>query len=144
MQGASIVYAINDVSLPKSLVTKSGLKLNADVYIVDVCTTVALDLTAQLFDTSAAKIKNYKAQGKRVVCYFSAGSYESPRPDAKSFDKACYAGHPMDGWPEYWLDTGSAACLSNIKPIMSARMDLARTKGCDAVDPVRRSSSLRC
>ena len=36
VQGASIVYAINDASLPKSLVTKSGLKLNADIYIVDV------------------------------------------------------------------------------------------------------------
>ena len=35
-KGQSIVYAINDASLPASPVTKSGLKLDADIYIVDV------------------------------------------------------------------------------------------------------------
>lgn len=41
----------------------------------------------------------------------------------------------MDGWNEWWLNIGDATCLSNIKPIMTARMQAAKTKGCDAVDP---------
>ena len=37
-----------------------------------------------------------------------------------------------DGWPgEWWLNTKSA----NVRKIMVARMDLAKSKGCDAVDP---------
>ena len=43
----------------------------------------------------------------------------------------------MDGWPEYWLNTGSAACLRNIHAVMTKRIQLAKRKGFDAVDPVR-------
>lgn len=39
-KGQSIVYAINDASLPASPTTKSGLKLDVDIYIVDVRSTV--------------------------------------------------------------------------------------------------------
>jgi len=84
-----------------------------------------------LFDTPQATIDNLKAQGKRVVCYFSAGSSENWRPDFSKF-KAADMGNALDGWAgERWLDTRSA----NVRTIMKARMDLARAKGCDGVDP---------
>src|SRR4029079_13653563 len=35
-----------------------------------------------LFDTSASTIAVLRAAGRRVICYFSAGSYEDWRPDA--------------------------------------------------------------
>lgn len=41
----------------------------------------------------------------------------------------------MDGWDEFWLNIGDATCRKNIEPIMLARMQEAKAKGCDAVDP---------
>ncbi|MCL2345766.1 MAG: endo alpha-1,4 polygalactosaminidase [Desulfobulbus sp.] len=83
-----------------------------------------------MFDTPAATIAALKAQGKHVVCYFSAGSGEDWRPDFSKF-KTQDLGKPLQGWAgENWLDTRSA----NVRAIMSARMDLAKSKGCDGVD----------
>lgn len=83
-----------------------------------------------LFDTPQATINALKAQGKRVVCYFSAGSSENWRSDFSKF-KAADMGNALDGWAgERWLDTRSA----NVRAIMQARMDLAKSKGCDGVD----------
>lgn len=66
-----------------------------------------------------------------MICYFSAGSYESNRPDSGNFT-ASDKGKELDGWPgEYWLNTKS----SNVRSIMSARIALAESKGCDGVDP---------
>jgi hypothetical protein len=69
--------------------------------------------------------------GKKVICYFSAGSYENWRDDASCFtpqDK----GAGLDGWAgEQWLDTDS----HNVRSIMLGRLDLAVSKGCDGVDP---------
>jgi hypothetical protein len=84
-----------------------------------------------LFDTPAATIAALHTAGRKVICYFSAGSYEDWRPDAKQFPAAAI-GNALDGWPgEAWIDTRSAA----VRSIMQARMDMAVSKGCDAVDP---------
>ncbi len=84
-----------------------------------------------LFDTSASTISMLKSQGKRVVCYFSAGSSENWRPDFSKF-LSSDMGKNLDGWAgERWLDTRSA----NVRAIMAARMDLAKSKGCDGVEP---------
>ncbi|KAK6537816.1 hypothetical protein TWF694_010719 [Orbilia ellipsospora] len=84
-----------------------------------------------LFDNSLAFIANLKLKGHRVICYFSAGSYEDWRPDAKNFTKADY-GKAMDGWAgEWWLDTNS----QNVRNIIANRIALAQSKGCDAIDP---------
>ncbi|WP_224366418.1 endo alpha-1,4 polygalactosaminidase [Hyalangium versicolor] len=84
-----------------------------------------------LFDTSTTKIASIKAQGRRVICYFSAGSSEDWRDDFDLFTEADM-GEPLDGWEgERWLDTRS----TNVRSIMAARLDLAKSKGCDAVDP---------
>jgi hypothetical protein len=88
-----------------------------------------------LFDTSAESIKKLKTN-KKVICYFSAGSREDWRPDASDFDAADYRnpveGGPQGDWPgEHWLDVKS----DNVKKIMKSRIELAKTKGCHAVDP---------
>ena len=93
--------------------------VSASIYVID------------LFDNSAAQIAQLKQQGRKVVCYFSAGSSENWRTDFASFlvaDK----GSPLQGWPgENWLDIRS----SNVRSIMQNRMGLAVSKGCDGVDP---------
>ncbi|MDA0161515.1 endo alpha-1,4 polygalactosaminidase [Solirubrobacter ginsenosidimutans] len=84
-----------------------------------------------LFDTPASVVETLHAQGRRAVCYLSAGSFETGRPDARAFP-AAVLGEPLDGYPdERWLDIRR---LDVLGPIMEARMDLCRSKGFDAVE----------
>ena len=85
-----------------------------------------------LFDNSAEFIQSLQAQGKKVICYFSAGSYENWRVDAGDFPSEV-VGRRLAGWPgERWLNTRNREAL---RPIMEARLALAAQKGCDGVDP---------
>ena len=84
-----------------------------------------------LFDNSAATIGNLKSRGRIVVCYFSAGSWEDWRADASQFPQAAL-GAPLDGWPgERWLDIRNP----QVRELMARRMQLAKAKGCDALEP---------
>jgi hypothetical protein len=95
-------------------------------------TSVDVDMyDIDLFDTSKSTIDTLHAQGRVVICYFSAGSWEDWRPDAGDFP-ASVKGN-SNGWPgENWLDISNLSVLS---PIMRARLDLAVEKGCDGVEP---------
>lgn len=91
----------------------------ADLYILD------------LFDTPQAVINDLQASGRKVICYFSAGSFEDWRDDANRF-LATDKGRRLGNWPgERWLDTRSA----NVRDIMADRIALAAERGCDGVDP---------
>lgn len=84
-----------------------------------------------LFDSPVSLINSLKASGKKVICYFSAGSYESFRNDIDKFDPSAL-GNLLDGWPnEQWLDIRSL----NVAEIMTERLNLAMQKGCDGVEP---------
>ncbi|AJQ96182.1 endo alpha-1,4 polygalactosaminidase [Gynuella sunshinyii] len=92
---------------------------NVDIYDID------------LFDTSKETIATLQSTGKKVICYFSAGSYEEWRDDANQFN-AADKGAKLDDWEgERWLDIRS----SNVRTIMTKRLDLAKIKGCDGVEP---------
>lgn len=85
-----------------------------------------------LFDTRAATVARLKRQGKRVICYLSAGSWENWRPDKDDFPKRVI-GREYDGWPgERWLDISDLGALAGP---MRARLDLCKAKGFDGVDP---------
>ncbi len=97
------------------------INIHYDVNIYDI----------DLFGNTKKLIRKLHRAGKKVICYFSAGSYEEWRIDAKQF-KNKELGNPLDNWPgERWLDIRSA----NTRKIMQARLDLAKQKGCDGVDP---------
>jgi len=84
-----------------------------------------------LFDSSPTLIRQLKASGRHVVCYFSAGSYEDWRKDATQFERKDL-GRPLAGWAgERWLDIRSV----KVRGIMQARLNLAVDKGCEGVDP---------
>ena len=84
-----------------------------------------------LFDSSETLIASLQTAGRRVICYFSAGSFEDFRPDAASFPSQVL-GNPLDDFPdERWLDIRSPSVLT----IMEARLDMAVDKGCDGVEP---------
>jgi hypothetical protein len=93
--------------------------LNVQVYDID------------LFDTPQSMINSLHAAGRKVICYFSAGSYENWREDAKNFTKS-ELGSAEQGWEgEWWLDVRQTGVRNN----MLWRLDLAKSKGCDGVDP---------
>jgi hypothetical protein len=84
-----------------------------------------------LFDNDAATIQAL-AKNKKVICYFSAGSREDWRPDAINFTSADYGKKMGDPWKgENWANVTS----DNVRKIMKARIELAKSKGCHAVDP---------
>ena len=84
-----------------------------------------------LFDTTSGTIQSLKNQGKKVICYFSAGSYEDWRPDINKFPPATL-GNNLNGWPgERFVDIRDSTVVS----IMKNRTNLASQKGCDGVDP---------
>ncbi|KAF2677034.1 glycoside hydrolase family 114 protein [Lentithecium fluviatile CBS 122367] len=99
--------------------TATSVTPNASVYDID------------LFDTPKETIDKLHALGKKVICYFSGGSYEEGRPDSEDF-KEEDKGKELDGWPgERWLRLDS----ENVRGIMKKRVELAKDKGCDGVDP---------
>jgi hypothetical protein len=85
-----------------------------------------------LFDTPQKTIADLKGSGKYVICYVSVGSWEKWRPDRDDFPAEAI-GRPYYGWGgERWLDITR---LDLIGPPLEARFDLARDKGCDAIEP---------
>ena len=84
-----------------------------------------------LFDVPITTIQELQSQGRKVICYFSAGSYEDFRDDAGQFS-AAILGAPLDGFPnERWLDIDS----NNAREMVLSRLDVAKNKGCDGVEP---------
>jgi hypothetical protein len=84
-----------------------------------------------LFETTPQRIAQIKATGAKVICYFSAGTYENWRPDRRRFPQRAI-GNELDDWPgERYVDIRS----QRVRRIMLSRLDLAVRKGCDAVDP---------
>jgi hypothetical protein len=84
-----------------------------------------------LFDTPTETIAQLHKLGKKVICYFSAGSYENWRRDATDFAPSDW-GNNLDDWPgEKWLKLKS----QNVRAIMKKRIEMAKDKGCDGIDP---------
>ena len=97
------------------------INTNYDVAIYDI----------DLFESNVSTIEELHTQGKKVICYFSGGSYESWRPDATAFSSELL-GNDLDGWEgEWWLDISNEKLI----PLMRSRLDLALQKGCDGVEP---------
>ncbi|KAK4998434.1 hypothetical protein LTR66_002334 [Elasticomyces elasticus] len=108
--------------------------LGSPITIASTATSTVPDVDMfdiDLFGNSASTIATLHKLNKKVICYFSAGSYEPKRPDSGDFKKSDM-GKELAGWPgEYWLDVRS----SNVRDIMLKRLQLAQRKGCDGVDP---------
>lgn len=83
-----------------------------------------------LFDNAPTVVASLHAKGRKVACYFSAGSFENWRPDASMFPNDVKGNG--NGWPgEKWLDVRR---LDLLGPIIEARLDLCKAKGFDSAD----------
>ncbi|KAH8699988.1 glycoside hydrolase superfamily [Ilyonectria robusta] len=96
-----------------------GLAPNVSIWDLDV------------YDNDITIFQALTAADKKIICYFSAGSWEDWRDDADDFDKADL-GKGLDGWAgEKWLNVSSPA----VRKIMQKRIKYAADKGCNAIDP---------
>lgn len=127
----SIIYDANLATSTQTWQPKAGAKWQIQIYGAVTNLTIPADVyDIDLFDNDATSIAKLHAAGRKVICYFSAGSYEDFRPDADSFLSSDY-GKELVGWPgEYWLNTSTI----NVRKIMVARLNLAVSKGCDGMN----------
>ena len=86
------------------------------------------------FNSAVTDVSAMHGSGIKVVCYLSAGTYENWRPDASRFPAAVLG--KGNGWPgEKWLDVRDVQKSGSILlSIMSARLDMCKQKGFDAVE----------
>ena len=99
----------------------------------NIDTSIDVDMyDIDLFDVDQSVIDQLHDDGRIVICYFSAGTYENWRPDEKEFPSSVL-GSNLDEWPgERWLDIRN---LDVVGPIMKRRLDKAVSKNYDGVDP---------
>jgi glycosyl hydrolase family 114 len=82
---------------------------------------------------NAGVIDTLHRLGKVVICYMDSGAWESYRPDASLFPAAVIGNNT--GWDgERWLDIRLASRAS-FAPLIWSRMDVARSIGCDGIEP---------
>ena len=83
------------------------------------------------FETSALEVAALHSAGRHVVCYIDVGTAESFRPDYSAFPRSVLG--RSNCWPgEKWIDIRQ---LALVEPIMTARFQICRAKGFDAVEP---------
>ncbi len=83
------------------------------------------------FDSSVQTVAAFHARGQHVICYIDVGTAENWRPDYGEFPASVLGS--SNGWPgEQWLDIRQ---LSILEPIMTARFQMCKQKGFDAVEP---------
>ena len=119
-------------TIPSIWTPKAGTRWQIDIHGPLSNTSIDVPIyDIDLFENSAETIASLHSQGRKVICYFSAGSYEDFRPDKGEFQSSDL-GKGLDGWAgEKWLNTTS----ENVRRIMKERMDMAKAKGCDGIDP---------
>ncbi|KAL3667172.1 hypothetical protein V7S43_008108 [Phytophthora oleae] len=84
------------------------LSYNVDMYDID------------MFDTPNATIAELQQRGIKVICYFSAGTYEDWRSDKDRYSSNIIGGRLDD---------------QKLREIVADRIEYAKAKGCDGVDP---------
>ena len=82
-------------------------------------------------DSPASLVRRLRSRGRKVICYFSAGSYENFRED-RALIPPEVRGKQLEGWPEeQWLDIRQ---IEKLRPVIESRLDMCRRKGFHAVD----------
>ncbi len=117
-------WQIQLVSAPEG--GRPDVTRDAEIYVIDIFNYDR--------DTAQSIVRQLHRMGRKVVCYFSAGTYEDWRSDASLYEShPRLLGKELKEWPgERWLDIRRIDILG---PIISTRLDYLRDAGCDGVDP---------
>lgn len=115
----------DNIALPNGLTWQWQLTRKVDTsYDVNVYDVDLFKLTDEVRDAVLG-------DGRILICYFSAGSYEPWNPDAGAFSDEVI-GNKLDGWPdERWLNVTDPG----VRQVMADRLDLAVARGCHGVEP---------
>ena len=109
-----------------------GLTWQWQIGDLDIDTSIEADVYDIDLYVDQAIIDELHAQGRKVICYMSIGSWEDWRPDKDQFPPEVL-GKDYEGWKgERWLDVRQ---IDKLAPIVRARLDLCKSKGFDAVEP---------
>ena len=84
---------------------------------------------------TAATVSYLHSIGKKVICYFDAGVYETYRSDAAKFQALSPQiwGNADQGWDgSFWLDIRR---VNELEPIIRSRIQMCKDKGFDSIEP---------
>lgn len=124
--GAPPIAIAQDMTWQYQLTGEIDLDADVELLVID------------LFALDAERIAQLHQQGKVVVAYLSAGTFESFRADADAFPESAI-GNPLDNYPdEAWLDIRHP----EVRALMAARLDIGRDKGFDGLLPTSLSGYL--
>jgi hypothetical protein len=101
---------------------QTPLNFTYDVQVYDI----------DLFDSDPKRIDGLHEDGRKVVCYVNFGAWENWRPDKDMFPREVIGAQWPEFPKEYWVDIRRWDLLA---PVIRERLDLAVSKGCDAVEP---------
>ena len=98
------------------------IDLNANAQVFDL----------DLFENDKTIVDALHAKGKKVIAYINAGAYQPGQPDSAQFTSDVIGRVYGPDWPdEKWIDIRSP----KVRAIMAARLDLAKQKGFDGIEP---------
>jgi hypothetical protein len=83
------------------------------------------------FNSTATDVATLHANGAKVICYISAGTAESWRPDIKDLPVSLLGKRVKGFQDEKWVDIRKASILL---PLMEKRVTMCRDKGFDAIE----------
>ncbi len=125
--------ALPVLNIRQTTIWQPAQGLTWDYHLLNPASTTptAQVMAIDLFDNDAETISALKSAGTKVICYFSAGSWEDWRNDWTN-PATGDVGNNLDGWKgEKWANLRSIT----VREVMARRIALAQEKGCDAVDP---------
>ncbi len=128
---APIITSANSLPAYWSPSPSDSFQLQLSDYPPDLSTEADV-FELDLFETPHETIVSLHEAGKKVICYINVGAWEKYRPDADNFPTDVI-GNKYIGWDgEYWLDISN---YESFRSLISARFDLAASKGCDGIEP---------
>ncbi|KAL3422760.1 endo alpha-1,4 polygalactosaminidase precursor [Phlyctema vagabunda] len=105
-----------------------GIELNQPVTMPSLRAYV---FDIDLFQNDADTVAQFHAVGRRVICHFSAGTYQDWQPDSGSFPGDTLGASYKGNDSERWIDIRRKP----IQEIMLQRIRMAKDMGCDGIDP---------
>lgn len=108
--------------------------------VLDTSTNPNKMYDIDMFNASPELISRLKNKGIYVVCYVEAGDWASGRPDAGDFATSIL-GRNISGFPDEKfinvkaLDSPAGPTGKTLRQIMTARLQLAQSKGCQGIEP---------
>ncbi len=128
---AMVPPADTGVAAPVATPVRPGMRLHYQLTGTRDIDPTAEVVVIDLFEASDEEVEALHAEGRVVLAYLSAGSFEPWRPDASSFPERVKGLQLANYANENWLDIRSA----EVRQLMRARLQRARDKGFDGVFP---------